>query len=294
LAQNEVMKDISHRVGFHASTAGGVAAAVKEGDAFGCEVIQIFTKNNLRWFGKPFSEGELAAFAQARAASPMTEIWGHSGYLINLAAVNPETLEKSRQSLLHELDRSAQLGLPFLVLHPGAAKGRSVEEGLDLVLESLAWVFERTSSPTKIALEATAGAGTVLGRTTEELAYLLDRSPSSSRLAVCLDTCHLFASGYDLRGALGVQNYVKGFKKLIDWQRVVVVHMNDSVGGLGSHLDRHALLGEGQIGWETFEEILTNPDFAGLPLCLETPPGEGRTNDVKTLARMMAIRGGKS
>jgi deoxyribonuclease-4 len=284
------MAAISHRVGFHASAAGGLDKAIAEADAFGCEVAQIFCKNNLRWFGKPLTESELSLYAQLRVASGLSEVWCHSGYLINLAASNPETLEKSRQSLVHELDRCAQLGLPFLVLHPGAAGERTAEEGLNLILESLKWVFAHTDSPTKIALESTAGAGTVLGHTTEELAYLLDNSVESERLAICLDTCHLFASGYDLRTKKAVQTYVRNFKKLIDWGRVVCVHMNDSKTPFGSHKDRHELLGKGYIGWECFQTILQSPDFKKVPLCLETPPGDNRENDAATLKRMKEAR----
>ena len=281
---------MSYRVGFHGSVSGGYHCAINQGDAFGCEVLQIFTKNNLRWDAKPFTKTELEAYHSARKNSAISLVFGHSGYLINLAATNPQTLQKSRESLLLELDRSAQLGLPFLVLHPGAAKERTVRDGLSMIIESLEWVFARTDSPTRVALEATAGAGTVLGSKIEELATLINETPSSSRLAVCLDTCHLFASGYDLRTAADVHGFVKAFKQQIDWTRVVCLHMNDSVGGLGSHLDRHAILGEGQIGWECFQTIINSPDFADIPLCLETPPGVDRINDARTLAKLKTLR----
>jgi len=284
------MTKTHHRVGFHATTAGGLHNAIIEGDKFGCEVVQIFTKNNLQWSAKPLSEVELKRYHDARASSKIESVFGHTGYLINLAATNPETLQKSRESLLLELERSQQLGLPFLVLHPGAAKERTPEEGLKMVIESLEWVFERTKSKTLVALEATAGAGTILGSTIEQLAYLLDNSPSSSRLAICLDTCHLFASGYDLRTQTDLEKFLKAFKKLIDWKRVVCVHINDSVGDLGSKLDRHAVLGEGKIGWELFERLMRHPDFAEIPLCMEIPPGEERINDERMLKKLKAAR----
>jgi deoxyribonuclease-4 len=280
-----------HRVGFHATTAGGHYKAIEEGDAFGCEVIQVFTKNNLQWNAKPFSKTELEKYREAKKKSPISCIFGHSGYLINLAATNPETLQKSRESLVLELERSAELELPYLVLHPGAAKERTAQEGLDLVVESLEWVFSKTSSPTLVALEVTAGAGTILGSTIEQLAYLIDKTPSGKRLAICLDTCHLFASGYDLRTKKDVEDFIKKFKKLIDWKRVAAIHMNDSVGELGSKLDRHAPLGEGKIGWECFQTIMQHPDFAHLPLCMEIPPGDDRINDVVALKKLKALRG---
>jgi deoxyribonuclease-4 len=156
----------------------------------------------------------------------------------------------------------------------------------------LEWVFARTESPTRVALEATAGAGTVLGSKIEQLAYLLDNSPSSKRLSVCLDTCHLFASGYDLRSPDGIEKFLRLFKKLIDWGRVDAVHMNDSMFGLGARKDRHAPVGEGEIGWECFKTIMRHPDFASKPLCLETPSGgEGRPNDIVALRKLKVARG---
>jgi len=285
------MSQDHHLVGFHASAAGGLHKAIAEADAFECEVAQVFTKNNLQWNAKPFTQKALDAYHEAKAASPLKHIFGHSGYLINLAATNPQTLEKSRESLVVELDRSAQLGLPFLVLHPGAAKERTREEGLEKIIESLEWVFERTDSPTKVALESTAGAGTILGRSTEELAFLLDNTPSTDRLAICLDTCHLFAAGYALNSATDLEKYLSDFKKLIKWERVVCLHMNDSKGACGSNLDRHENLGDGQIGWDLFATIMQHSDFADIPLCLETPPGDDRCNDVVTLKRLKEVRG---
>lgn len=279
-----------HRVGFHATTAGGHHKAIEEGDAFGCEVIQVFTKNNLQWDAKPFTPDALKKYREAKKQSPMTCVFGHSGYLINLAATDKSNLKKSRESLVLELERSAELELPFLVLHPGAALKRTRQEGLEAVVESLEWVFARTSSPSKIALEATAGSGSVLGATIEELAYLLDHTPSSKRLAICLDTCHLFAAGYDLRTQADVEIFLKKFKKLISWKRVAAIHMNDSLGELGSKKDRHAPLGEGKIGWECFKTIMQHPDFAELPLCMEIPPGENRINDVVALKKLKKAR----
>ncbi len=284
-----------HPVGFHASIAGGFHHALEEAEAFGCEAIQIFTKSNRQWSASPIGERDLAlyheAYRRARKQQTLRLVFGHSGYLINLAASNPETLQKSRESLLLELERSALLELPFLVLHPGSANERSVPDGLKTVVESLEWVFARTQSPTKVALETTAGAGSVLGSRVEELAWLLQNTPSSSRLAICLDTCHLFASGYDLRTASDVAAFVKNFRRHIDWKRVVAVHLNDSVGPLGGRLDRHAQLGEGALGWECFRAIMQSPFFAQKPLCLEIPPGgEGRPNDVVALKRLKAAR----
>jgi deoxyribonuclease-4 len=292
--QSAVTACSHHRVGFHASITGGFSHAIAEGEAFGCEVIQIFTKSNRQWHASPIDPKELERYHAAREKSLISTIFGHSGYLINPAADNPDVLQKSRDSLLLELNRSAQLKLPFLVLHPGAAKSQSEEAALKAVIESLEWVFARTDSPTKIALEVTAGSGTVLGSKLEQIAWLLDNAPSTDRLAVCLDTCHLFASGYDFRTAADIEKFLKTFKKLIPWKRVAAVHMNDSQGDLGCRKDRHETLGNGRIGWECFQTIMRHPDFAELPLCMEIPPGgEGRPNDVVALKKLKAARGNK-
>lgn len=279
------------QVGAHVSIAGGHHKALESAADLGCEVVQIFTKNNMQWMAPPLTESAIAAYRDAREKSGISRIFAHSGYLINLAATNADNLQKSRESLLLELVRCTQLELPFIVLHPGAHMGAGEEAGLNLIVESLEWIFQHYTGPTRIALEVTAGQGSCLGARLEDLATILDKFHSPDRLAVCLDTCHLFAAGYDIRTREDVDRFVKQFKSVMPWEKVVCVHMNDSKGKLGSHLDRHELLGAGQLGWECFETILNHPAYAHLPLCLETPKGKDNVNDRAMLAKMKGARG---
>ncbi len=278
------------RVGAHLSIAGGHHNALAAGTELGCEVVQIFTKNNMQWLAPPLTEKAIFAYRSARDETDIDDVFGHSGYLINLAATNPDNLEKSRQSLLLELERSTQLELPFLVLHPGAHLGAGEEAGLDLIAESLGWIFQRYKGATRIALEFTAGQGSCLGARIEHLAYLFEKAREPERLAVCLDTCHLFAAGYDLRTAEDLENFITEFRRHLAWENIVCTHINDSKGDLGSRLDRHELLGKGKIGWTCFESILHHPAFAEIPLCLETPKGKDNVNDRETLLKLKATR----
>ncbi len=271
-------------VGAHVSTAGGYHKGLEEAERVGCEIIQFFTKNNMQWSAPPLNPQALDTFHRRRAASPVTHIFGHSGYLINLAGESgSDNLQKSIDSLVLELHRCDELDFPFLVLHPGAHLGRGEEEGLKQILRSLEIVFDRYQGKAKIALETTAGQGSTLGASLEHLQYLYDHCPQREKLAFCLDTCHLFAAGYDLRTTQQVYDFVEHFSSLLPWERVVCVHCNDSVGDLGSRKDRHALLGRGKIGWECFDALLHHPAFANIPLCLETPKGTNNQNDIDTL-----------
>lgn len=279
-------------VGAHLSIAGGHHKAIEKGEDLGCEVVQIFTKNNMQWLAAPLTEKAIETYKKKKEESSIQTLFGHSGYLINLAATDPEKLEKSRESLLLELERSSQLELPFLVLHPGAHLGAGEEAGIEKIGESLRWIFERYEGSTRIALESTAGQGTYLGGRIEHLAALIQQSPEPERLAVCLDTCHLFVAGYDMRTEADINHFIEEFKKHLPWENVVCVHLNDSKGDLGSHLDRHELLGEGKIGWECFQTIMNHPAFAHIPLCLETPKGKDDSNDRRMLEKLKNARKG--
>jgi len=281
----------NHLVGAHCSIAGGHHKALYLGQELGCEVVQVFCKNNMQWNGPPLTEEMVEKYREARAGTDIKLVFAHAGYLINLASSNPENLKKSRNSLLDECERCSLLELPFIVLHPGAHLGVGEEEGLNRILKSLDWIFQRYQGDTRIALEATAGQGTLLGGEIEHLATLLKSSPHRERLRVCLDTCHLFAAGYDLRTPADIDRFYERFTNLLPWKEVVCVHLNDSKGPLGGHKDRHEILGRGQIGWDCFKSIMRHEAFSAVALCLETPKGENNINDRETLRELKKLRG---
>jgi deoxyribonuclease-4 len=269
------------------SIAGGPAKALQRGQSIGCTAIQIFVKNNMQWFAKPFPETELDAY-HASADRPAI-VFGHASYLINPGAKNPAFLEKSALALAEELFRADQLGLPFLVLHPGAHMGDGEEEGLSRIAATLDAVFVSTSQVRcRIALEITAGQGTCLGHTFEHLAEIIDRSKFPDRLAACLDTAHLFEAGFDISSKEGFWKTIEDFDRIIGRSRLVAWHLNDSKTGLGSRVDRHEHIGKGKIGLAPFAEIMRSREFQSIPKVLETPKKEDLKEDV---ANMKVLRG---
>lgn len=271
------------------SIAGGVDKAVDRALSIGCTAMQIFVKSNMQWFApSPFTEAELSAYH--RRAGELGCVFGHSGYMINLSAVNPEFLAKSRRALCEELRRADQLKLPFLVLHPGAHMGAGEDAGLKLVVESLDAVFaEIPEVRTKVALETTAGQGTSLGSRFEHLAYILKHVREPKRLCVCVDTAHLFAAGYDLSTMDSAQKVFREFDRVIGLKHLAALHLNDSKVALGSRVDRHEHIGKGKIGLEGFRYIMTEPRFAKLPMVLETPKEKDLQEDVENLAALRAL-----
>jgi deoxyribonuclease-4 len=268
-------------IGAHMSTAGGTALAIDRALSVGATAMQIFVKNNMQWFAAaPFTEAELRAFLGHPRRGELRSVFGHSGYLINLAAVNPEFAEKSRRALADELVRADQLGLPFLVLHPGAHMGAGEEAGLQKIVAGLDAVFaELPRVKTQVALETTAGQGTSLGHTFEELAWLIGHSASPQRLCVCADTAHLFAAGYDISTEAGARDVFARFDHVLGLDRLVAVHCNDSKVGLGSRVDRHEHLGKGKIGLAPFHFLMRDARFAAIPKVLETPKGKELEED---------------
>lgn len=278
-------------LGAHVSTAGGVDKAIERAISIGCTAMQIFVKNNMQWFaGSPFAEKELQAYLAER--HQLGFIFGHSGYMINLAAANPEFLEKSRRALKEELRRADQLGLPFLVLHPGAHLGAGVEAGLAKVVESLDAVFaEIPEVKTKVALEVTAGQGSCLGCEFEHLAHIIQHVREPKRLCVCIDTAHLFEAGYDISTEAGIKKVFADFDRIIGCEWLVALHLNDSKTALGSRVDRHEHIGKGKIGLEAFRYIMSAPRFRDIPKVLETPKGKEMTEDVENMAVLRGLIG---
>ncbi|MGB8353105.1 MAG: deoxyribonuclease IV [Chthoniobacteraceae bacterium] len=271
-------------LGAHTSTSGGAEKAIDRALAVGCTAMQIFVKNNMQWFASPFSDKEIRTFLDHPKRGELGSIFGHSGYLINLAATSEDFHQKSLRSLREELVRADQLELPFLVLHPGAHMGAGVEAGLQKVVESIDTIFaEIPKVKTRIALEATAGQGSSLGHEFGHLEYILKNVRESERLCICVDTAHIFAAGYDISTPAGAKKVFAEFHKSIGFDRLAALHLNDSKVPLGSHVDRHDHIGKGKIGIEAFRYVMNEPRFEKIPKVLETPKGKEMAEDVENM-----------
>ncbi len=267
------------------STSGGVWRALERGRGIACEVVQLFVKNNMQWFGKPYAPDDLSKYANEFAGCSFSCVFGHSGYLINLAAAASDNRDKSLKSLIQEIELATSLGLPFLVMHPGAHLEKGEEYGLKQMVAGLNEAFRATkNSPVRIALENTAGQGSCLGHRISHLGYIFDQVDRPERLGVCLDTAHFFAAGYDIRTEKGWDDALGEVDDLIGIEQVLAFHLNDSKSDLGSRVDRHAGIGQGKIGREAFRHIVNDARVAGKPGCLETPKSKDLHEDVENLA----------
>ncbi|MGO9199351.1 MAG: deoxyribonuclease IV [Limisphaerales bacterium] len=277
-------------LGAHCSTAGGVHMALRRARQIGACSCQLFVKNNMQWFGRPYSPQELALYANELAANTFGCVFGHTGYLINLAAPASENRDRSVKSLAQEIRLAADLGLPFLVLHPGAHLGAGEGAGLDQVVAGLDEVLGVTRDcPVRVALENTAGQGTCLGSQIEHLAAVFDRVKRPQRLGVCLDTAHFFAAGYDIRTSKGWNAAIRRVEALIGLEQVLAFHLNDSKSDLGSRVDRHAHIGQGKLGKEAFRPIVNDARFKKRPGCLETPKSDSLREDIENLATLRSL-----
>ncbi|MHB1042734.1 MAG: deoxyribonuclease IV [Eubacteriales bacterium] len=276
-------------LGAHMSIAGGVEKSITRGREIGCLAIQIFTKNNNQWKAKPLGTEEIRQFKELREVSRMF-VMGHTSYLINLASPDDNLWKKSVESFFTEMERCELLGIPCLVLHPGAHMGEGEEPGLARVTRALDEICERTKgSPVTVLLEVTAGQGSALGCRFEHLARLLEDSSFPGRLGICFDTCHAFAAGYDLRTPEAYGETFARLESLTGPGKLKAFHLNDSRGGLGSRLDRHEHIGKGQLGLEAFRLLLNDPRFRDLPMLLETPKGKDLKEDVENLATLRGL-----
>ncbi|HAG07776.1 MAG: putative endonuclease 4 [Clostridia bacterium 62_21] len=277
-------------LGAHMSIAGGMDKAILRGQSIGCETIQVFTKSSNRWRAKPLVSEEIARFKQAREESGINPVFGHTSYLINLGSPDEDLWQKSVDSFLVEMERCAALGLPYLVMHPGAHMGAGEDVGLRRIGRALDEILARTEgSGVIILLETTAGQGSNIGYRFEHLARLIEESAYPDRLGVCFDTCHAFAAGYDLRTPEAFHRTFEEFDALIGIDRLKAIHLNDSRGDLGSRIDRHEHIGLGKLGLEPFRLLLNDPRFRNLPMVLETPKGPDMKEDVMNLATLRSL-----
>ena len=276
-------------IGAHVSVAGGLSRAIERGEALGCESIQIFTRNPLQWSGKSLSDSEVESFRRALLESSLGAVVSHASYLINLAG-DSFNREKSIAALISEIDRCYQLGIDDIVLHPGSAKGGDRGDACSLLVDSLKLVLERTESmPVRILLETMAGQGDVLGRSIDELASIIEGLDWDSRIGVCVDLCHLFGAGYDVRSEAGYNRLVSSLSNHVGLDRVGCWHMSDNRGTKGSNIDRHAHIGEGEIGTIPFGLLVADDRFHDTPTILETP--KDGIGDEGNLALLRKLRG---
>jgi deoxyribonuclease IV len=271
----------SPRFGAHMSVAGGLPRAVERAVVHRCDAFQIFTKNASQWRGRPLLPAEVREFRARVRAAGLSPVVSHASYLINLATTNATLHDQSMQAMGDELDRAEALGLLGVVLHPGCYTVGNEAEGLALIGESLLELLRaRRRGTTMVLLEQTAGQGTALGATFEQLASIIAKMDNHRRAGVCLDTCHLLASGYDIGSPEGYASTFKQFGRIIGFERLKVFHLNDSKRPLGSRVDRHEHIGQGCLGLEPFRRIVNDPRFHRLPMLLETPKTEGRSPTV--------------
>lgn len=274
-------------IGAHVSASGGVFNAPVNANEIGASAFALFTKNQRRWQAKPLDELTVRKFkanCEKYGYSP-DQILPHDSYLINLGHPEAENLQKSRDAFLDEMQRCELLGLKYLNFHPGSHL-RKIDEPdcLKRIAESIDWVLDQTSDVIAV-IECTAGQGSNLGHSFEQLATIIEQVSDQSRVGVCLDTCHMFAAGYDLRTAEACDRTFTDFSDIVGFNYLCGMHLNDSKGGLGSRLDRHHSLGKGEIGLEGFQWMMQDDRFDGIPLVLETIEPEIWADEIQMLRR---------
>src|SRR5262245_49519324 len=278
-------------VGAHVSIAGGLALALERASSLGCGTAQIFVKSHRQWAARPLLDAEVRAFAAARRRTGLRIVFAHASYLLNLAAPAPPAWRQAVDAFTDELERAEALGLTCVVVHPGAHMGEGVEAGLVRVVSALDVATERTAGArVKIALENTAGAGLVVGRTFSELGTLLSRVRRPERIGVCVDTCHLFVAGYDIRTPAGYAAAMDECAATVGMARVLAFHVNDAQAPLGSGRDRHEHIGAGGLGLSPFRCLMNDERFARTPKVLETPKAPEPAADLRNLATLRRLR----
>lgn len=278
-------------LGAHMSIAGGLHLALERGHALGCFAVQIFVKNQRQWAARPMADDEVRAFRAARRTTGIPWAFAHGSYLVNLASPEATAWARAVDTFTDELERAEALGLACVAIHPGSHLGTGIEAGLARIAAAVEESLRRTRGyRVRIALENTAGAGGTLGSTFAELGALLDRTRRPRRLGVCVDTCHLFAAGYDIRTPAGYGAAVAECERAVGVERVLAFHLNDCKAPLGSGLDRHEHIGRGRMGLAPFRMLLNDARFAAVPKVLETPKDPEPAADLRNLAVLRRLR----
>ena len=271
-------------IGAHTSAAGGVHMALLHGKKIGANAIQLFTANQKTWNAKPLTSEAINLWETARAECGIEKIMSHDSYLINLGSPNPEILTKSRKLFAEELTRCQQLKIDYLNFHPGAATSGTHKQCLDTIVESLLLVANQAKQgPTRLLLETTAGQGTSVGWNFDDIGYIMNKTSPYLPIGVCIDTCHSFCAGYDLCSLEGWENTLANFDKSVGLKHLYALHINDSLKPFASRRDRHASLGEGEIGMECFKICATHPILSQLMMILETPNPDRWSEEISLL-----------
>ncbi len=279
------------RLGAHMSIAGGACNALARGRAIGADAVQLFTKNASQWKAKPLTDEDIARFEAARAEAGYSAdvLIVHDSYLINLASPDDALWEKSLAAFGEELDRAGALGIPYLVTHAGAHIGTGEEAGLARIAAGIDKVLDTRPAGPLILLETTAGQGTCLCYRFEQIARVIEATRYPERIGVCLDTCHVYAAGYDLADPIAYEAMIYDFDRLIGLDRLKALHLNDSKKGLGSRVDRHEHIGKGEIGLNAFRLLLNDPRVNDRPMVLETDKGPHGSEDLVNLATLRGL-----
>lgn len=277
------------RLGVHVSIAGRLSQAVERAEALGCTAMQIFSRSPRGWAAPDMDASEVKRFRELRDKADIRPLAVHASYLINLASSQPSLFERSVAALAQELDRADLLGAEYLVVHVGSCGGESPETGVGRVVKALQQLWSGGSWSTPLLLENTAGEQGDVGSRLEELSEILNGLGGPDEPGVCLDTCHLFAAGYDIRTKSGVEAVARAVRETLGTDRVRLIHANDSRKGLGCRVDRHQHIGQGGIGLEGFRAWVNHPAFRDIPMILETPK-DSPTADPQNLEKIWSLR----
>ncbi|MGB2981890.1 MAG: deoxyribonuclease IV [Candidatus Zixiibacteriota bacterium] len=277
-------------IGAHMSISGGVFNAFPLGEEVGCATIQIFTKNSNQWKAKELTSEDVKKFRESQKRTGISPVVGHNAYLINLASPKEDVYKLSMEAMLVELNRAELLGLPYLVMHPGAHLGTGEKEGIRKIARSIDTLHQKTKGfRVKICLEMTAGQGSAIGYRFEHMAEIIDQVQENERLGVCYDTCHTFTAGYDIRTERTYEATFKEFDNVIGLSRLKVIHLNDTLKDFGSRVDRHQHIGEGKIGLEGFRLLMNDKRWEKIPKILETPKEGGTAKDIENLKVLRSL-----
>lgn len=276
--------------GAHMSISGGISRCFERGEQVRCETMQIFTKSERQWQAKPFTAEEIASYKAEQIRTGIGPVVVHDSYLINMASPKEDLWEKSIAAFVEELERCAVLDIPYIVTHPGAHTGSGEEVGIRRQVDALNRVFATgMGASVMVLLETTAAQGTVLGSRFEQLAQIIELVTHPERVGICVDTCHIFVAGYDIRTPETYAATFEAFDRIIGLDRIKVLHLNDAQKELGSRTDRHAHIGQGCIGIEAFRLLVNDPRLRHLPMIIETPKGKDMAEDVENLTLLRSL-----